>query len=196
MSTEKLSELSNNARKAANSFYNWSQLANCTSERLSCLTVEQLKETSELFSNLLAGLEAKDERIGELEAIATEYAGKFQKAQDAAKHLIIMNDEDKKRISELESEGKVWESAALKHLARAEEAEKRLPILEQDKLRLNEIINSEANRADEAEKRLATPVRLPDVLFIKVSGSAVPVMHAARVKERVHAAGFTVEGGE
>lgn len=68
MSTEKLSELSNNARKAANSFYNWSQLANCTSERLSCLTVEQLKETSELFSNLLAGLEAKDERIGELEA--------------------------------------------------------------------------------------------------------------------------------
>lgn len=48
----------------------------------------------------------------------------------------------------------------------------------------------------EAEARLATPVRLPDVLFIKVSGSAVPVMHADRVKERVRAAGFTVEGDE
>ncbi|WP_368927563.1 hypothetical protein [Serratia marcescens] len=65
------------------------------------------------------------------------------------------------RIAELEAETKVWESAAIKHLARAEEAEKRLPILEQDKLRLKEIINSEANRADEAEKLLATPVRLP-----------------------------------
>ncbi|MGQ5801044.1 small VCP/p97-interacting protein, partial [Serratia sp. IR-2025] len=39
-----------------------------------------------------------------------------------------------KRITELEAEGKVWESAALKHLERAEEA----------------------------EKRLATPVRLPE----------------------------------
>lgn len=47
---------------------------------------------------------------------------------------------------------------------RAEVAEKRLPVLEQDKLQLNEIINSEANRADAAEKRLATPVRLPDTL--------------------------------
>ncbi len=46
----------------------------------------------------------------------------------------------------------------------------------------------------ELEAKLATPVRLPDVLFVKVSGSAVPVMHAERVKERVHAAGFTVEG--
>ncbi|MEL5614386.1 ead/Ea22-like family protein [Serratia marcescens] len=49
---------------------------------------------------------------------------------------------------------------------------------------------------DALKERLATPVRLPDVLFIKVSGSAVPVMHADRVKERVHAAGFTVEEDE
>ncbi|TXE25427.1 hypothetical protein FOT62_24005 [Serratia marcescens] len=64
---DKFSELSSNARKAANLFYNWSQLANCTSERVSCLTVEHLKETSELFSALLAELEAKDKRIAELE---------------------------------------------------------------------------------------------------------------------------------
>lgn len=42
------------------------------------------------------------ERVTELEAIATDYADKFQKAQDAAKHLIIMNDKDKKRITELD----------------------------------------------------------------------------------------------
>ncbi|MDQ7101463.1 ead/Ea22-like family protein [Serratia sp. MF2] len=51
---------------------------------------------------MLADLEAKDERIGELEAIATEYAGKFQKAQDALKYAAIMSDEDKKKIAELE----------------------------------------------------------------------------------------------
>lgn len=51
-------------------------------------------------------------------------------------------------------------------------------------------------RIAELEAKLSTPVRLPDVLFIKVSGSAVPVMHADRVKERVRAAGFTVERGE
>ncbi|MGQ5935283.1 ead/Ea22-like family protein [Serratia sp. IR-2025] len=156
---------------------------------------------------LLAELEAKDERIGELEAIATEYAGKFQKAQDAAKHLIIMNDEDKKRISELESEGKVWESAALKHLARAEEAEKCLPILEQDKLRLNEIINSEANRADEAEKRLATPVviNLPerrDDSYGWYGVSSSEAFNTCRsicglmFRQQLRAAGFTVEGDE
>ncbi|HEM7578054.1 TPA: hypothetical protein U2J86_005106 [Serratia marcescens] len=50
-----------------------------------------------------AELEAKDERIGELEAIATEYAGKFQKAQDANRHLVIMSNDDKKRIAELEA---------------------------------------------------------------------------------------------
>ncbi|WP_181425358.1 hypothetical protein [Serratia marcescens] len=59
--------------------------------------------SQEYVSALLAELEAKDERIGELEVIATEYAGKFQKAQDANKHLIIMSNDDKKRIAELEA---------------------------------------------------------------------------------------------
>lgn len=48
----------------------------------------------------------------------------------------------------------------------------------------------------ELKAKLATPVRLPDVLFIKVSGSAVPVMHAERVKERIQRAGFKVKGDE
>lgn len=76
--------------------------------------------SQEYVSALLAELEAKDkahrvhaarlisergvwrERVTELEAIAADYADKFQKAQDAAKHLIIMNDKDKKRITELD----------------------------------------------------------------------------------------------
>nr|WP_308530029.1 hypothetical protein [uncultured Serratia sp.] len=54
-------------------------------------------------TDLLAELEAKDKRIAELEAIATEYAGKFQKAQDAAKHLIIMNDSAQAEIAHLKT---------------------------------------------------------------------------------------------
>ncbi|HIE0432036.1 TPA: hypothetical protein ACXIY4_003551 [Serratia marcescens] len=98
-------------------------------------------------------------------------------------------------IAELEAQVKVWESAALKHLARAEEAEKRLPILEQDKLRLNEIINSEANRADEAEKRLATPVRLQSPWVDKAGNRWLLEGTTADV---IRAAGFavTVEGDE
>ncbi len=58
---------------------------------------------AETYFALLAELEAKDDRIGELEVIATEYAGKFQKAQDALKYAAIMSDEDKKKIAELEA---------------------------------------------------------------------------------------------
>ncbi|EIV2913323.1 hypothetical protein L7Q46_002649 [Serratia marcescens] len=93
---------------------------------------------------------------------------------EAAASLNVENQELKKRIAELE--GQLQSGFTPEALAQEERAE-----------------NAE-QRVAELEARLATPVRLPDVLFIKVSGSAVPVMHAARVKERVHAAGFTVEG--
>nr|WP_314590011.1 hypothetical protein [uncultured Serratia sp.] len=52
---------------------------------------------------VIAELEIKDKRIAELEAIATEYAGKFQKAQDAAKHLVIMNDSAQAEIAHLKT---------------------------------------------------------------------------------------------
>lgn len=81
---DKFSELSHNARKAVNSFYNWSQLASCTSERVSCLTVEQLKETSELLSALLAenervasDLVARNGEIEGLRKIAAELEAKL-----------------------------------------------------------------------------------------------------------------------
>ncbi|WP_049278733.1 hypothetical protein [Serratia marcescens] len=121
--------------------------------------------SQDYVSALLAELEAKDKRIGELEVIATEYAGKFQKAQDANKHLIIMSNDDKKRIAELEAE-------------------------------ITNIVDSHAETVAELRAKLATPVRLPDVLFVKVSGHAVPVMHADRVNERVRAAGLKIEGDE
>lgn len=72
-------------------------------------------------------------------------------------------------------------------------ADQRIAELEAE---ITNIVDSHAETVAELRAKLATPVRLPDVLFIKVSGSAVPVMHADRVKERVHAAGFTVEGDE
>lgn len=51
-------------------------------------------------------------------------------------------------------------------------------------------------RLGDAEKRLATPVRLPDIRFIKVGETAVAVMHATSVKEQIQHAGFKVEGDE
>ncbi|EJD6708939.1 hypothetical protein M0K91_RS23500 [Serratia marcescens] len=93
-------------------------------------------------------------------------------------------------------------AAALKESeARLESKDKRIAELEQEPTikhmrSVEEALIHATDMVSELEAKLATPVRLPDVLFIKVSGSAVPVMHAGRVKERLRAAGFTVEGDE
>ena len=57
----------------------------------------------EVLRSLTERAETAEQRIAELEAIATEYAGKFQKAQDAAKHLIIMNDSAQAEIAHLKT---------------------------------------------------------------------------------------------
>ncbi|SUI40392.1 hypothetical protein [Serratia marcescens] len=133
-------------------------------------------------------------------ALLAERDSNQQNYQNAMEELRIERSQRQaadQRIAELETQVNVWESAAMKHLARAEEAEKRLPILEQDKLRLNEIINSEANRADAAEKLLATPVRLPSehelrqVACSECAGNCLEL-----VEGTVRAAGFTVAGDE
>lgn len=51
-------------------------------------------------------------------------------------------------------------------------------------------------RITELEARLATPVRLPDIEFVKISGIDFPVMRADIVKKEVRRAGFKVEGDE
>ncbi|WP_447872044.1 hypothetical protein [Serratia fonticola] len=49
-------------------------------------------------------------------------------------------------------------------------------------------------RIAELQQRLQQPIKLPDVLFIKISGQAVAVMSAIAIKERIRAAGHKVEG--
>lgn len=141
-------------------------------------------------------------------ALLAERDSNQQNYQNAMEELRIERSQRQaadQRIAELETQVNVWESAAMKHLARAEEAEKRLPILEQDKLRLNEIINSEANRADAAEKLLATPVRFPDCDIEAVSIMAhwlsdeevnAWVKGIEFAKQQVRTAGFKVEGDD
>lgn len=91
-----------------------------------------------------------------------------------------------KRIAEL--------SRLLAHnIERAESAEK---LLEDRLEKWQELASNQVIKINELQDKLATPVRLPDVLFIKVSGSAVPVMHAERVKERLRSAGFKCVGDE
>lgn len=144
--------------------------------------------SQEYVSALLAELDAKDKRICELEAIATEYAGKFQKAQDANKHLVIMSNDDKKRIAELERANTSQDDHINQQQDRIESLEKTNTGLGQ--------------RLGTAEKRLATPVRL-------VAYRNSPDMHTKQYYEAigfnqgidacyvaVRAAGFTVEGDE
>lgn len=83
-----------------------------------------------------------------------------------------------KRIAELESQLQSgFTSEALAQEERAENAEQRIA---------------------ELEARLPMPVQLPEVRFIKVSGKAVAIMSAERVKEQLAAARVHVEqeGGD
>ncbi|HIE6477028.1 TPA: hypothetical protein ACXM66_000287 [Serratia marcescens] len=104
------------------------------------------------------------------------------------------------RIAELESEMKVWESAATKHLARAEEVEQRIAELSELEAHNECLIKKNADLTQlniKLGERLATPVRLK-----KVDSSNVPYagdgFNAAvdYCADRVRAAGFTVEGDE
>ncbi|MGQ5810452.1 hypothetical protein ACUNIU_21450 [Serratia sp. IR-2025] len=97
--------------------------------------------------------------------------------------------------------GMLTADAALALLAELAEKDKRIAELEQlptikHMRSVEESLIRATDMVSDLEAKLATPVRLPDVLFIKVSGSAVPVMHAERVKERIQRAGFKVKGGE
>jgi len=143
--------------------------------------------------------ENAEQRVAELEAIATDYAGKFQKAQDANKHLIIMNNDDKRRIAELEAEGKVWASAATKHLARAEEAEQRVAELSELETHNQCLIKKNADLTQQNIKlgeRLATPVRLPGSFYPDGDIDLPLVVELDEAVEAIRAAGFTVEGDE
>ncbi|MGQ6276420.1 hypothetical protein ACUNDX_06730 [Serratia sp. IR-2025] len=74
-------------------------------EYVSALLAERdaWRAQEERAENAEQELSLSRDRIAELEAIATDYAGKFQKAQDAAKHLIIMNDSAQAEIARLKS---------------------------------------------------------------------------------------------
>ncbi|MBH3027188.1 ead/Ea22-like family protein [Serratia marcescens] len=87
---------------------------------------------------------------------------------DVVLELLAELEAKDERIGELEAEGKVWASAATKHLERAEEA----------------------------EKRLATPVRLPPVQHREFLGLKIDSMDAEQVRIAIRAAGFKVKGDE
>lgn len=116
---------------------------------------------------LLAELEAKDKRIAVLEAIRADSSQVFKEIGNE----LGCNPDNESIMMAIDE-------------------------LKKDNTSLRDQRAGLVQAASELGAKLATPVRLPDVLFIKVSGSAVPVMHAGRVKERVRAAGFTVEGDE
>ncbi|MDS0779564.1 ead/Ea22-like family protein [Serratia marcescens] len=173
---------------------------------------------------LLAELEAKDERIGELEVIATDYAGKFQKAQDANKHLIIMSNDDKKRIAELEAiksageklvrcKGRYHSEQNYRALAalfgvttpdlppvdgdsEAVIAELRAKLSEMTTFRDNAVKKNERRWGEllELRAKLATPVQLPKYEDYNDAGAALAAISDCEMA--IRAAGFKVEGDE
>jgi predicted nuclease with TOPRIM domain len=96
----------------------------------------------------------------------------------------------------IEQERELFSVERTAHQQHAQELEKRITELEAYNTRLRDYNAGLAQESCELQAKLATPVRLPGMMFIKVSGSAVPVMHGERVKERVRAAGFKCVGDE
>ncbi|MBH2996340.1 hypothetical protein I5M74_01855 [Serratia marcescens] len=166
---DKFSELSSNARKAANTFYNWSQLANCTSERVSCLTVEHLKETSELFSALLAELEAKDKRIAELGGVCSDASQVFKEIGTE----LGCNPDNESIMMAIDE-------------------------LKKDNMSLRDQRAGLVQAASELGAKLATPLRFPVVLMGYQSDDyRIGFMEGVEKSgDEVRAAGFTVEGDE
>lgn len=75
-----------------------------------------------------------------------------------------------------------------------EAKDKRIAELEAYNARLREWNAGLAQESCELQAKLATPVRLPDIEFVKISGIDFPVMRADIVKKEVRRAGFKVEG--
>lgn len=138
---------------------------------------------------ILAELEAKDKEL-ELE-------------REKSRRVMSENHQQAERIAELEAQAKVWESAATKHLARAEEAEQRIAELSDLETHNECLIKKNSDLTQQNIKlgeRLATPVRLPDTRQ-SVSGDRYQWSDGvfnykqdaiALLREQ----GFIIEGGE
>lgn len=138
------------------------------------------KKLSELSKPVATVDVQRGRQDGNIFAVAWSSAGHalpdgphFTYSQEYVSALLAELEAKDKRIAELESD------LGLKHVRAVGEA-----------------LIFATDRNSELEAKLATPVRLPEVLFIKVSGSAVPVMHAERVKERIRDTGFKCAGDE
>lgn len=129
--------------------------------------IQRAERIDSMLTESVQALKVEEQRISELE-------------EDRRQLNLIINSEANRadaaekraaELSELETQVKVWESAATKHLARAEEA----------------------------EKRLATPVRLPETYSPEPWMGPDPSgtwLDKEDVKKSIRTAGFTVEGDE
>ncbi|MGP2644824.1 hypothetical protein ACTVKS_15370 [Serratia bockelmannii] len=125
-------------------------------------------------------LKAVAEKAKELAGINNYKKGKdaivaFKAAANPAAILAMLAELEAKTLEGrgIEQERELFRVERTAHQQHAQELEKRIA---------------------ELEKRLATPVRLPDIEFVKISGIDFPVMRADIVKKEVRRAGFKVEG--
>lgn len=119
----------------------------------------------------------------------------FQAAANPSVVLALLAELEAKNLQcrGIEQERELFRLERTAHQLHAQALEQRIAELEEDKMRLNSVINSEANRADAAEQKLATPVRLPSFDCYKPD---VARELQEGFKNTVRADGFTVEGDE
>lgn len=124
----------------------------------------------------------------------------FQAAANPSVVLALLAELEAKNLQcrGIEQERELFRLERTAHQLHAQALEQRIAELEEDKMRLNSVINSEANRADAAEQKLATPVRLPNKNDDEFWFDGVfQVAKFDRAVERaISAAGFKFAGDE
>ncbi|HAU4402092.1 TPA: hypothetical protein ACNH4I_003301 [Serratia marcescens] len=110
-------------------------------------------------------------RVTELEQLINEYFYKFQKAQDANKHLLIMNERDKTEIATLTVQ-----------LASAETSLKEMTTFRDNSVK----------KIVELRTKLSTPVQLPGSFYPDGDIDCPLVVELDEAIESIRAAGFTV----
>ncbi|NYA15729.1 hypothetical protein [Serratia fonticola] len=105
--------------------------------------------------------------------------------------LIAALEEKDQRIAELEVTQMTGPLALV--LKRNVELERITEGVTQDEIAGGWTARRLSEYAKSLERRLQQPIKLPDELFIKISGQAVSVMSTRTVKEKIRAAGFKTE---
>ncbi|SQJ22233.1 Uncharacterised protein [Serratia rubidaea] len=127
------------------------------------LLSDEKGELARWVIQLQADLDTERRKKASLDSVIAKLEQTLEREREKSRRVMSENQQQAQRIAELEAAEKVWESAAQKHIARAEAAEQRIAELEEKYSEVSGWYVKMKTRMLSAEKRLATPVRLPQL---------------------------------